>query len=85
MPHRVRESNTENGVIIPDSYEIILVCDMAGCLVNIQRHVKGFSDAMLAVRHLKGLLVAVDGWVLVTSKKANAGSMFVCYKHKREI
>lgn len=85
MPHRARQSKTDKGILIPDSYEFLLRCDMSGCESFVQLHVKGFSDAMRALRHLKGKLVADSGWVLVTSKKSISSSIFVCPKHKREI
>lgn len=85
MPHRARESTSKEGLILLDSFEFILKCDMAGCNSSVQKHVKGFTDAMAALRHLKGSLVASEGWVLVTSKKSPSSSIFVCPKHKKEI
>lgn len=65
MGHRAREATTDGGLIIKDSFEVLVWCDTCWGKkrhTKFQKFVSGFSDAMLAIRHAKGFLIASEGW-----------------------
>lgn len=84
MPSAAREAVSELGIVIPSNFLVTVRCDIAGCCNTMKRTVTGFDDAMAAVRHLKGWLIADEGWKAMQTKDESIHVM-ICYKHRREL
>lgn len=82
MAEIARESRTSEGLLIPKSFEAKIRCDM--CNASVTRHVSGLSDAMRAIRHMKGWLVADEGWQSKITEKTGE-SFMICPAHRKEI
>lgn len=82
MGHAARETMTESGLSLPNSFEVAVTCDVGGCMTRVVRHVGGFADAHLAVRHLKGWLIADEGWRAMTTPDKTRQAM-TCPEHRK--
>ena len=89
MGHRAEEAVGDGGLIIPKSFKVIVWCDACWNRkrhTRLERFVNGMKDGMEAIRHLKGFLIASEGWHSYVPKEVGRPqTYFMCPRCWKEM